>query len=449
MAGAGALNVWLNGEFVAIWSWSRTDTHSLRYTEGWLNSHSVRPLSLSLPILAGEPTFTGPAVKNYFDNLLPDNERIRDRLRTRFRTGSIQPQDLLAALGRDCVGAVQLLPLDATPEGWNRIEAVPLSEEEVQNHLRSASTENVFRQDEDVDDFRISIAGAQEKSALLLQEGRWCQPKGATPTTHIFKLPLGLVGNMHADMMHSVENEWLCLRILHEMGFNVAEAGMGQFGDQKALIVKRFDRRWIENTWIARLPQEDFCQATGTAPNLKYESDGGPGMATCMALLGAGADPDADKLTFVRAQLAFWLMAATDGHAKNFSIHLERGSTYRLTPLYDVISMWPIIGDGANQLSRHIAKLAMAVRSTNAHYKLTEILPRHWRALAQRTGVPGAFDELLGTVNDVPAVLASVEQQLPNDFPERVWTKIRDGVLDQQRVFLRALGQDAAAQGKA
>ncbi len=114
--------------------------------------------------------------------------------------------------------------------------------------------------------------------------------------------------------------------------------------------------------WIARLLQEDFCQATGTPADLKYQSDAGPGIRDCLALLSGSNQASADKLAFVKTQLMFWLMAATDGHANNFSIFLERGGGFRLTRLYDVLSAWPIIGSGLNMVSPRRAKLAMALR---------------------------------------------------------------------------------------
>ena len=316
------------------------DAHSFEYAASWLDSPSVRPLSLSLPIPAGGRTLRGPMVKNYFDNLLPDSDRIRQRLRTRFRLSSDSAQDLLGAVGRDCIGAVQLLPDDASPEGYDRVEGTPLTEADIERHLLAVTNDTAFGQDgEDPDDFRISIAGAQEKTAFLRYRGRWCHPHGATPTTHIFKLPLGLVGNMRADMSTSVENEWLCLRIMAALGFDVPRADIAVFGQQKVLVVERFDRRWVAgNTWIARLPQEDFCQATGTAPADKYESDGGPGIAACLDILAGSTESARDRLAFVLAQLAFWLLAATDGHAKNFSIFLLPGAQYRLTPMYDILS---------------------------------------------------------------------------------------------------------------
>lgn len=442
------LGVWMNGERVATWGGTRTGTPLLRYDDAWLRSPNVRALSLSLPIPAGDKELRGPAVAHYFDNLLPDSPRIRERLRRRFGTASTEAADLLAAIGRDCVGAVQLLPMHEAPPDVRRIDSEPLTEAQVARLLRGVTSDPVLGQPADDADFRISIAGAQEKTALLRIGSAWHRPHGATPTTHILKLPLGLVGNLRADMTQSVENEWLCARLMAALGFEVATTEMARFadgsGEQKALVVERFDRRWIQPAseaghgaarWIARLPQEDFCQATATPAARKYESDGGPGMRACLQLLAASDTAHEGRLRFVLAQLAFWLLAATDGHAKNYSLFLRRGGGYAMTPLYDVLSAWPIIGTGAQQLPWQKARMALALRATQAHYRLAEIHTRHWRALAAQSGVPGAFDAMHALVQRVPAALAEVESLLPADFPEQVWRPIEAGLRAQCRRF--------------
>ncbi|HEY8711210.1 MAG TPA: HipA domain-containing protein, partial [Burkholderiaceae bacterium] len=333
--------------------------------------------------------------------------------------------------------------LDQSPEGFDAIECFPLDERGVEQAIDVAVSGARALGQEGDDGFRLSIAGAQEKTALLRHEGRWCRPLHATPTTHILKLPLGLVGNMRADMHDSVENEWLCARLLALLDLEVASCEIARFGARKALVVERFDRALQlppgKPPWLARLPQEDFCQALGVAGTRKYESDGGPGILKILRVLDASARPARDKLTFVLAQLAFWLLAATDGHAKNFSLFLERGGGYRLTPLYDVLSAWPIIGTGPGQVSPRRARLSMALRGKNVHYHLHEIHTRHWEALALRSGVPDAFDRMVGLVLQVPDALERVQAQLPAGFPQRVFAAIRRGMLAQAETFVADL----------
>ncbi|MDB5846757.1 MAG: toxin HipA [Rhodoferax sp.] len=438
------LAVWANGERVGTWSVAG-DEHRFQYDQAWLSSAATRWLSLSLPFTPDNSAHRGAAVLNFFENLLPDSDAIRRRLRDKFATGSSAPFDLLAAIGRDCVGAIQLLPIGEAPDGFDHIAAKPLTEAGVAHAIHNAVAVGRVLGQQDADDFRISIAGAQEKTALLWHRRKWCRPLGATPTTHIFKLPLGLVGNLRADMKTSVENEWLCAQIIARLGLPVADCEMARFGDQRVLVVERFDRALLHPAgappWLARLPQEDFCQALGQPGAKKYEADGGPGIRAILRQLDNSSQAAADKLVFIQAQLAFWLMAATDGHAKNFSIFLQRGGGYRLTPLYDVLSAWPIIGTGPNEIHPRRAKLAMAVRGKNAHYHLHEIRTRHWLQLALQSGVPGAFDQMVALVLQVPHALDQVAATLPKDFPTTVFEPIRRGMLVQAGLFADELNE--------
>jgi serine/threonine-protein kinase HipA len=458
---AAALNVWMNGELVGVWSSTRAGVPSFTYEPAWVRSPHARALSLSLPITAAG-AIRGEVVESYFDNLLPDSADIRKRLTSRFKAKSTHAFDLLTAIGRDCVGAVQLLPPSLEPVGWNRIHSEPLTEEAVERILLSVTSPSVLGHDVDDDDgFRISLAGAQEKTALLKIGGRWHRPHGATPTTHILKLPLGLVGNVRADMTASVENEWLSAQIVRELGLPVADCEIVTFGQQKVLAVKRFDRRWQgvdrdaekarrfvppDDAWIARLPQEDFCQATGLPPTKKYEVDGGPSMSACLDVLAGSERADVDRAHFALAQLAFWLLAGIDGHAKNFSIAHRRGGAYALTPLYDVLSAWPIMGNGANLISPHRAKMAMALRGKNAHYRLKEIHARHWKSLAASTGVEGLWEQMNLMVASTDAALSRVHDRLPRGFPEPVWTQVAQGMKTHAARFMSESAELVEAQ---
>ena len=430
-----ALGLWMNGDFVGTWRLDASGSDVLEYDADWQTAPQGRPLSLSLPFTPGGLPHRGEVVRAYFDNLLPDSQDIRARAARRFRARSTQAFDLLAEVGRDCVGALQILPDGVAPGDVRVIEATPLVVHQIASLLRGvvAPPAMAGAAPQDEDDFRISIAGAQEKTALSWIDGRWCRPHGATPTTHILKLPMGLVGNMKLDLSHSIENEWLCSRILAAYGLPVAECEPLQFEDMKVLAVSRFDRAWLDGPagkWLARLPQEDFCQATGTPAAFKYESDGGPGIDRIMGLLATSEAPQRDRRVFFLANLLFWMLRAPDGHAKNFSLHIRPGGAYRLTPLYDVMSAWPLIGEGPGRLSEHKIRLAMAIRSTNAHWKMKDMLPRHWVAIGRKYGVLADDGRTVETlieeiVERTSGVIASIESSLPEGFP----ASVRDPIL--------------------
>jgi serine/threonine-protein kinase HipA len=429
------LSVWVNGTLAAEWRIPARGVTELHYDPGWVQSDEGRPLSLSLPFSLDNGAIKGRPVECYFDNLLPDADAIRKRLQARLHVSSNNAFELLAAIGRDCVGAVQLLPVGEAPKDVSTIDARPLTEAEVEQALVQTVAPSSFADDSANEDLRISIAGAQEKTAFLFHEGRWCRPLGATPTTHIFKLPLGLVGGMQADMTTSVENEWLCATILRAYGLPVARCEIGQFGRQKVLIVERFDRQLHSSGkhWL-RLVQEDFCQATATPSSTKYERDGGPGMLEIARILRGSANRDGDLACLLKAQLIFWMLAATDGHAKNFSLRILNGGRFQLTPLYDVLSIWPVIGEGPNKISWHNARLAMAVRGKNKYYALKDIQRRHFNAMAIQCGLGETAEPLIMEIlAATPDVIASVQRELPGRFPQQVLDAVLKGLSESAK----------------
>ncbi len=411
-----ALGIWMNGLRAGTWTQAR-GVHSLQYDPDWVESPAGRALSLSLPFTPGNVPHTGDTVANYFDNLLPDSDAIRSRIRSRYGTASTDAFDLLTAIGRDCVGAVQLLPGDETPVGFDRIDSEPLTDAGVEQAIAASLSGARALGQREPDDFRISLAGAQEKTALLFDRGRWCRPRGATPTTHILKLPLGLIGHMQVDMRDSLENEWLCSQVMRAFGLNVPPCEILEFGSRRVLAVERFDRAHQPGGWIARLPQEDFCQALGLPSSLKYQSDGGPGMRDILRVLETSEHAREDVRAFMKAQVIYWLLGATDGHAKNFSLFHERGGRYRLTPFYDVLSAWPIIGHGAGKIPRQKLKMAMAVYGKNRHYLWDSIHVRHWVETARRCGISDMAEIISEVISLTPTAVEAVQSTLPKSFP--------------------------------
>jgi serine/threonine-protein kinase HipA len=324
------------------------------------------------------------------------------------------------------VGALQFLPEGNDPGPVGQIKAEPINIEQIAARL--ANLEAAPLGIEEDEDFRISIAGAQEKTALLHWKGEWHLPHGTTATTHILKPQIG--DRDGRDLTHSVENEHLCMRILAALNIPVANTEICDFGDQRALAVERFDRQWTNDGRLLRVPQEDCCQAMSVPPSRKYENTGGPGMTTMLEFLKASDDPAYDQLIFMKAQIAFWLLGATDGHAKNFSVFLYPGGGFQLTPLYDVMSTQHLFDLG--QLRRNQMKLAMAVGNSR-HYRIHEIAPRQFKQTAGRAGMPeSTVDLILSQLgDDIPRTIESVCAALPDDFPEQIRDSITGGVMQR------------------
>jgi len=435
------LHLWANGEHVGRWTVRANGQSELQYDVAWRHSPRGRPISLSLPFSMRNEPLKGNHVSHYFEGLLPDSDIIRKRIAARFRTGSIDAVDLLSAVGRDCVGALQLLPEAVEPEAPAQIEGIVVDEEAIERHLLEVVEPGHHGASRDPDDdFRISLAGAQEKDAFLWWNGRWMKPRGATPTTHIFKLPIGLVGGRRADFSTSVDNEWLCLRLFKEYGLPTANAEIATFGSQRVLVVERFDRvSSADGQQLFRLVQEDFCQATGCSPLLKYENEGGPGLQQLFTLLKQSQHDVLDMHTLMASQLLFWMLRAPDGHAKNFSIQLLAGEgRFKLTPVYDVMSAYPVMGNGPNQWADQDIKLAMALLGKNRHYLARGIQRRHFNSTAKKVGYGDSAEPLLQDfIARTPAIVEKVRNGLPDGFSEKVADRILSGVLEAAKALER------------
>ncbi len=425
------LYAYMNGSEVGEYTQARSGEQEFSYADSWLANSGAIPVSLSLPLT--EKTHKGAAVINYFDNLLPDSRDIKERIQARVGARTSRPFDLLAEIGRDCIGAIQLLT-EKQEVNVRKIEGKPLTEKQIADVLRNYKTMPLGMEKDD--DFRISIAGAQEKTALLFHDGYWQKPVGSTPTTHIFKLPIGKMEHSGVDLSESVENEWLCLRLLKEFEINVAETEIHTFEDQKTLVVKRFDRELVKDSkWIIRCPTEDMCQAHGVSPGLKYEADGGPGIQVIMNLLQGSRNTEDDRRQFMKSVFLFWLMGAIDGHAKNFSIFLNSGGRFRLAPLYDVLSAFPMVEK--RQIEFRNLKMAMALHGNNSHYHAQEIMPRHWYDEAKRCSFPdlemgGIFNSVISSLDNAIEAVAS---NLPDDFPQQIAQPVFEEMRKQARRF--------------
>ncbi|MFB9223798.1 HipA domain-containing protein [Paracoccus cavernae] len=408
-----ALEVLLNGRHVGIYRMAPDGGTSFEYIPEWLEWEHAFPVSRQLPLLRGSRS--GEAISAVFENLLPDSAKLRSTIAEKAGARSARPFDLLAAIGHDCVGALQFVPEGMAPQDPFAIQADAQSDGEIAETLRRLDSEPLGIAPGQP--FRVSLAGAQEKTAYLKQGTQWYRPRGLTPTTHIFKRPMGLLAGQ-IDLTDSVENEFFCLRLARELGLPVNHAEIARFEDEKALVLTRFDRGETADGRLIRLPQEDFLQAMGLFSAAKYQSEGGPGILRCLELLSGSKNRFGDMKTFLKAQVVFWMIGATDGHAKNFSIFLEPDG-FRLTPLYDILSAAPAFR--RNQLRNRELQLAMSA-GDRKHYRIDQLLPRHFDQTAIRAKVPedirrAVFNEI---AEQGQGALTRARADLPEDFPERI-----------------------------
>lgn len=422
------LRVYLNNRRVGTLLRESSGAISFGYHDDWLAWDPALPISLSLPLR--ETPYRGEPVAAVFENLLPDSDALRRRVAERVGARGTDAYSMLSVIGHDCVGALQFIAGDAEPPGMaGTVRGEPVDDDAIEKILKGLG-QAPLGLDRD-DPFRISVAGAQEKTALLRHDGRWLKPHGTTPTSHIFKTQIGRLPN-GIDLSDSVENEYYCLKLLEAFGLPANTAEIRTFGDTTALVVERFDRRKTRDGRLIRLPQEDCCQALSVPPTLKYQSDGGPGIVDILTFLTGSDTPAEDQDRFLKAQMIFWLIGATDGHAKNFSVFIGPGGTYRLTPFYDVLSAQPSLV--ARQIERKQMTLAMSVGKSR-HYRVDEVHGRHFiqtgaRAGISRNRVTALLDEVAGRA---PEALSIVADALPQDFPGAIHESIRDAVQTRMR----------------
>jgi serine/threonine-protein kinase HipA len=361
---------------------------SFTYKEEWRNAENAYPLSISMPLAL---TQHGHArIDPFLWGLLPDNQMVLEQWARRFHVSARNAFSLISVVGEDCAGAVQFV----RPE---RLEAIIggapaeiewLDEANVAERLRTLREDHsAWRMPRDTGQF--SLAGAQPKTALLLENGRWGVPSGRVPTTHILKPPSG-------EFAGHAENEHFCLELARSLGLPTADSRIMHFQDEVAIVVERYDRVRTERG-LRRVHQEDICQALGILPTSKYQNEGGPGIRDIVELLRTySANAAEDVRTFLDSVAYNWLIVGTDAHAKNYSLLIGSGGRVRLAPLYDLASLFPY-----SQIDIQRVTLSMKL---GGEYRLRNIRLRHWRRQAEELGVDA--DALVHRVDDLAAQLA-------------------------------------------
>ena len=358
----GELGVWLLGERAGT-LWIENGGLRFRYDTHWLEHSGVMALSQSLPLQV--EAFDDQVCRPFFAGLLPEGE-LRRRIAQQCQLSQANDFGLLAAIGGDCAGAVSLTPEDQAPEP---AEVEWLEPTQLIALLAELPHRPMLTQREGL---RLSLAGAQDKLPVVVEGQRIGLPKGSAASTHILKPAIAAVDD-------SVTNEAFCMALARRMKLRVADTQILMAADQRILLVRRYDRRRADDGAWSRLHQEDFCQALGVPPDLKYQNEGGPDLQACFSLLRRATRPSAPEVIRLLDAVTFnALIGNHDAHAKNFSIlyQQQRGV---LAPLYDLLctAVYPTLTD----------KMAMKVGSK---YRFNEVQVRHWEQLAKAAGLSGA-----------------------------------------------------------
>ena len=337
------------------------------YVPDWLSRHNAVALSASLPLQA-EP-FDDYKTRPFFAGLLPEGQ-MRRLIAQHFQVSGHNDFALLDHIAGECAGAVTILaPGQALPAPTRSDDVQWLSDEEVVAILDELPRRPMLA---GKDGLRLSLAGAQDKLPVVFDGARIGLPLNGTPSSHILKPAIHGVED-------SVINEGFCMALAEAMQLKPAKSQVQLVRDRPFLLVERYDRLIDAQGYRKRLHQEDFCQALGVVPEMKYQNEGGPDLAQCFDLIRSATRPSAPQVLRLFDYVIFnALIGNHDAHAKNFSLLYpgnNSGKTTVLAPLYDTLStaMYPTLTQ----------KMAMKIGSK---YKFSEVQARHWEQFAEGVG---------------------------------------------------------------
>lgn len=417
----------LMGQFVQH---SKT-TISFSYSDEWLAHHSAFPISLSLPLIKGKNLSLN--VLNFIGNLLPD---LREERLSLAHSMGVQSNDvftLLSKVGHDCTGGISFTESREPPNiGWKYREITASELNELVTQRKSFLP--CFG------DYRPCVSGTQRKTTLMKTNGRWYVPQGTAFSSHIVKYPMDVItqSNSVLDMSSSIENEFICTQIAKELGFKVpdieiitAESGA------KALAVKRFDRCFGDGV-VTRRHQEDFCQILGVPEHQKYQSENNLSVSKIVDVLSLSAQSKANNHDFFKFMILQCLLGATDGHLKNFSVHIDPGGYYKLAPFYDLLSAYPAVS--ATGLNKRKLKLAMGLQASRGYkYHISKICLRHIEQTASQFGISNA--ECHEIVYAFLAQFSSALSSIDKRFPGQEFALVKDAIFQHATEIVEKLNR--------
>jgi len=334
---------------------------SFEYEKTYKNNQNARNISIALPVR--HEVYEGDKVKAFFSGILPD-DIVRHRLAQYLGVSEKNSFALLAAIGGECAGALSLYPEGQKPPQATNADFEVLDDQKLSQILGLLKKHPLLVGE---DRIRLSLAGAQDKIAVGMKNGQIALIKGTTPTSHILKPVL-------TNIEDSVHNELFCMRLAKLLEIDTPNTEVRWLENMPYFLVERYDRIQDKNGVIKRLHQEDFCQALGIMPELKYEREGGPSVAKCLELLQTySAKPAADHLAFIKRLIFNYLIGNADAHAKNFSF-LYKDQAPTLAPAYDLLctAIYPEVS----------SKMAMKIGKV---YDPDRIFLRHWHCVVPDT----------------------------------------------------------------
>ena len=402
------LGVWKDGQRIATLSETR-NRMSLTYAPG-AGRLGTPLVSVSMPVATAP--YTDKVVRPYFSGLLPEGA---SRLVIAYDFGIDAADDLklLGVLGRDCAGALVVLPDNETPDDIKSADAIEqLDDDEIERRITALPVHPLGVTGK----IRASLPGVQSKLLLANVDGRWCSPDATHPSTHVLKPGI-------PELPHSVVNEAFCLNIAALAGLRAALTTVARFQSTSVLVSERYDRHQKADGTISRLHQEDACQALSIitrTPRQKYQSFGGPKLGDIARLLDQWGG---DKRELLRQITFSVLVGNADQHGKNVSLLHGPDGVVALAPIYDV--MCTTYYDGTNDLRHLETELGLYIGSRTDILEVTvDDLVDEARGWGIRAGV--ALDLVTDLVERTGHAIEQVTQTLDFDVPAAIVRRIAD-----------------------
>lgn len=420
-------NNMLVGQFVQQ---SKTN-FSFSYTDEWLAYDSAFPLSLSLPLVRGECSSLNTL--NFIHNLLPDLKEERLSLAHSVGVQSNDAFNLLSKIGHDCTGGISFTESSEEPNiGWEYRE---ISASELNELVTQRKSFLPF-----FGEYRPCISGTQRKTTLTRLNGKWYVPQEKSLSSYIIKYPMDVIAQSNSvlDMSSSVENEFICAQIAKELGFRVPDMDIITVeSGAKALAVKRFDRCFGDGV-VTRRHQEDFCQIFGVPEHQKYQSENNLSVSKIVNVLSLSEERKANNHDFFKFMVLQCLLGATDGHLKNFSVHIAPGGHYQLAPFYDLLSAYPAVS--ATGLNKRKLKLAMGLQASRGYkYHISKICLRHIEQTASQFGISNAncHEIVYAFLAQFSSALSSIDKR----FPGQEFALVKDAIFQHATEIVEKLNR--------
>lgn len=370
------------------------------------SKNAKNPLSLSLPI--ADKIFRDKECRGYFNGLLPENDNVRVRIAHEYNIKNPNNDfEILKAIGHDCPGAISFLSNQSNKylKEYYDIQGRELSDKELEDYINNLPEKPLGT---GAENYRLSLAGAQYKTAIIYVEKQILMPDNMTPASHILKPAI-------KSLKETVENEYICMKTAEKLGIRVPNVQIKQAGKIKYFLIERYDRI-ISNNKIKRLHQEDFCQALNIASAFKYEVDGGINFKNCFDILSQTTKPAIDIKEFLNRIIFNYLIMNNDAHGKNFSIIYNEDGTTELAPAYDLIC--------TKVYKKLDYKMAMSI---GEYYDVGGIMPVHFEKLAKSVGISYALlkNIIIEYCDLIPAAMEDIINTCDNSIGKEMLDVIK------------------------